>query len=280
MPAPQQHLTIGQMRITYLPDGYAVFRPTAIFPTSHNEDWQHYQHLLNNDGLLVGSIGSYLIQTPDHTILVDTAHGLRHTQNDTMTLQGGELLTSLQRAGLHPTDIDIVFYTHLHIDHVGWTGRELDGKQPLTFLRAHHLVRSAEWQRFDDPNVSRSGVDQALKLLEPCIEFTGDGQSIAPGVVVYATPGHTAGHAALIVTSGHERAFLMGDAFHCTVQFERPDWTDIFDSNTELAKATRQRVIEELARPATYAAAAHFSDTVFGCLTSQQNKLLWRSAQL
>lgn len=279
IPAPQQHLTIGQTRITYLPDGYAFFNPTAVFPTTSDEDWQAYRHLLNGDGLLVGSIGSHLIQTPDHTILVDTAHGPRHTQNDIMMLHGGDLLTSLQQAGVNPTDIDIIFYTHLHIDHVGWTGRELDGQQTLTFSRARHLTRSAEWRRFDDPKVPRRGVEQALKLLEPCIEFVEDGQSIASGVVVHATPGHTTGHASLIVSSSQERAIIMGDAFHSAIQFEHPEWTNTFDSDAELAKVTRQCLIEELAKPATYAVGTHFADTVFGSLTSQQSQLLWQPAE-
>jgi len=280
IPASQQHLTIGQIRITYLPDGYAVFKPTAVFPTSSSEDWQHYQHLLNDDGLLVASIGSHVIQTPDHTILIDTAHGPRHTENDIMTLHGGELLSSLQRAGLELNDVDIVFYTHLHIDHVGWTGRELDGQQTLTFPLARHLVRSAEWRRFDDPTVHRRGVEQALKLLDPCIAFVEDGQSLAPGVVVHATPGHTVGHSALIIASGHQRAIIMGDTFHSPVQFEHPEWTNIFDSDTELAKVTRQHVIAELAKPATYAVGTHFADTVFGSLASLQDKHLWQPAQL
>jgi glyoxylase-like metal-dependent hydrolase (beta-lactamase superfamily II) len=279
-PATQQQLTIGQIRITYLPDGYAIFKPAAVFPTSSDEDWQHYQHLLNEDSLLVASIGSHLIQTPDRTILVDTSHGPRHTQNNIMTLQGGDLPASLQQAGVGFDDIDIVFYTHLHIDHVGWTGRLVDGKQVLTFSRARHLVCSAEWRRFDDPSVSRRGVDEALKLLEPCIEFVEDGQAIAPGVVVHATPGHTVGHAALVVTSGDERAFVMGDAFHSIAQFEHPEWTDIFDSDAELAKVTRRRLIAELAKPATYATGAHFADIIFGSLASLQNKYLWQPAEM
>ncbi len=63
-PASQQQLTIGQIRITYLPDGYAFLNPTSVFPTSSTEDWQHYRRLLNDDGLLVGSLGAHLIQTP------------------------------------------------------------------------------------------------------------------------------------------------------------------------------------------------------------------------
>jgi glyoxylase-like metal-dependent hydrolase (beta-lactamase superfamily II) len=279
-PAPQQSLTIGQVRITYLPDGYVIFNPALVFPTSNSAEWQRHQYLLNENGLLVGSIGSYLIQTPDRTILVDTAQGPGHKQNSIMTLHGGELLASLRQAGLDPTDIDIVFYTHLHIDHVGWTGRIIDGESTMTFPRARHLLRQAEWRRFADPAVSRRDVEQALNLLESCVEFAEDGQSIAPGVVVHATSGHTAGHAALLVTSGHERIFIMGDAFHSIIQFEYPDWTDIFDSDTELARATRLRLIEELTKPATYAAAAHFADTVFGHLTVQQGKVCWQPAQL
>jgi hypothetical protein len=109
--ASQQQLTIGQIRITYLPDGYAVFKSSATFPTSSSEDWQHYRHLFNDDGLLVGSIGSHLIQTPMHTMLVDASYDPQHFQGNIMTLHGGELLTSLQQAGLEPADIDIVFYT-------------------------------------------------------------------------------------------------------------------------------------------------------------------------
>jgi glyoxylase-like metal-dependent hydrolase (beta-lactamase superfamily II) len=271
---------MGQVRITYLPDGYAIFKPTSIFPTSTDEDWQRYRHLLNEDGLLVGSIGSHLIQTPDYTILVDTSHGPRHTQNNMMTLQGGDLLASLQQAGIEVNDIDIVFYTHLHIDHVGWTGRLVDGKQTLTFTRARHMVRSAEWRRFDDPSVSRRGVDEALKLLEPCVELVEDGQAIAPGVVVYATPGHTVGHSALIVTSGDERAVILGDAFHSTVQFEHPEWTDTFDSDAELAKLTRRQLIEDLAKPATYAGGIHFADAIFGRLVPWQDKHVWQQVGL
>jgi hypothetical protein len=244
-PAPQQSLTIGQVRITYLPDGYVIFNPALVFPTSNSAEWQRHQYLLNENGLLVGSIGSYLIQTPDRTILVDTAQGPGHKQNSIMTLHGGELLASLRQAGLDPTDIDIVFYTHLHIDHVGWTGRIIDGESTMTFPRARHLLRQAEWRRFADPAVSRRDVEQALNLLESCVEFAEDGQS-----------------------------------FHSIIHFEYPDWTDIFDSDTELARATRLRLIEELTKPATYAAAAHFADTVFGHLTVQQGKVCWQPAQL
>jgi hypothetical protein len=64
--ALQQHITLDPIRITYLPDGYALFNPIFLFPTTTPEDWQSYQHLRNQDGQLVASSGAYIIQTPDH----------------------------------------------------------------------------------------------------------------------------------------------------------------------------------------------------------------------
>src|SRR5258708_3188783 len=117
--AAYHSVTLGDVRVTYLPDGYILFNPTALFPTTTTEDWQHYQHLLDTNGQLVGSIGAYLIQTPGHTLLVDTAYGPRSFDQGIFKAHGGKLLSSLKLAGLDPTDIDIVFFTHLHSDHVG-----------------------------------------------------------------------------------------------------------------------------------------------------------------
>ena len=36
-------------------------------------------------------------------------------------LSGGSLLKNLESAGAKPEDITDVFFTHLHIDHCGWT---------------------------------------------------------------------------------------------------------------------------------------------------------------
>ena len=73
--APQQHILLDTIRITYVPDGYALFSPTDLFPTTIPPDWQPYQHLLNRDGQLVSSVGAYIIQTPNYAILVDAGYG-------------------------------------------------------------------------------------------------------------------------------------------------------------------------------------------------------------
>lgn len=48
-------------------------------------------------------------------------------------------LTKLVAAGFPSDTIDFVVCTHLHVDHVGWNTRLLDGKWIPTFPRARYL---------------------------------------------------------------------------------------------------------------------------------------------
>jgi glyoxylase-like metal-dependent hydrolase (beta-lactamase superfamily II) len=278
--APQQHITLGSIRVTYLPDGHALFNPTFLYPTTTLADWQPYQHLLNQDGQILASIGAYIIQTPGHTILVDAGFGPGQFALETNAfLQGGELLLSLQNAGLTPADIDIVFFTHLHPDHVSGIIRQVDGEQGLLFPNARFLVRRPEWLRFANPAESRFGIEDALRLLEPRIELIEGNELLVPEITVLATPGHETGHASLQISVGEQRAILLGDIFHNNVQVEHPDWTNTFDHDPDLAKRTRQYVLHELAKPETIGIASHFANAVFGRVTLAQGKYQWHMLQ-
>ncbi|GHO63686.1 MBL fold hydrolase [Ktedonobacter sp. SOSP1-52] len=262
--ATYSSITPGNVRITYLPDGYILFNPTAVFPTTTATDWQFYRNYLDDNGQLVGSLGAYLLQTPEHTILIDTGLGPRTYESSRFKCYAGQLLSNLERAGLDPANIDIVFFTHMHSDHVNGAAREVNGELVLTFPNARYLVRSAEWHRFDNQPESRASVADALNLLEHRIEFAEEGEYIVPGVRVLATPGHTAGHASLLVTAGEERVIILGDIFHSAVQIEHPEWTNSLDSgDPEQAKVTRRQMLQELARPLTTGVATHVANSVF-----------------
>lgn len=55
-------LPIGDVRITFIPDGLVLFQPTGIFPTTTEADWRTYPSFLNEQGLLVGSMGAFVVQ--------------------------------------------------------------------------------------------------------------------------------------------------------------------------------------------------------------------------
>ncbi|GHO98080.1 MBL fold hydrolase [Reticulibacter mediterranei] len=257
-------ITPGSVRITYLPDGYILFNPTAVFSTTTTADWQFYQNYLDDNGQLVGSLGAYLLQTPEHTILIDTGLGPRTYESNRFKCYGGQLLFNLERAGLDPADIDIVFFTHMHADHVNGVVREVNGEPALTFPNARYLVRGAEWHRFDNQPETRASVAGTLNLLEHHIGFAEEGEDIVPGVRVLATPGHTAGHSSLLITTDEERVIILGDIFLSAIQIEHPEWTSSLDSgDPEQAKVTRRQMLQELAQPSTTGVATHVADSVF-----------------
>jgi len=82
-------------------------------------------------GRLLISVHSFLVRTPRLTVLVDTCCGSgrdRGPESPFDRLSTG-YLDELERAGVRPEQVDLVFCTHLHVDHVGWNVLERDGRQ-------------------------------------------------------------------------------------------------------------------------------------------------------
>src|SRR5215510_6131477 len=53
---------------------------------------------------------------------------------------------NLAAAGIQPEQIDYVFCTHMHVDHVGWNTRLQDGRWVPTFPNAKYIFARKEWQ--------------------------------------------------------------------------------------------------------------------------------------
>lgn len=275
--APLQSVSVGQFRVTLLPDGGGIASPAATFPPSGEQAWQAYADLLTPDGKLITTIGAFLIETGDRKILLDTGIGPVNLDFPGFGVyQGGQLLESLARAGLTRDQITDVVYSHLHVDHVGWTSIVKDGQRQLTFPNARHLVAAAEWQFWHGgENPAGPNPETVQEPLEPVIQFIAGGEEIVPGLAVLATPGHTPGHISLAVDGGAQRLIIIADLMYSVVQFAQPAWSAAFDGNPEQANATRQAMFQELAQPNTLTAAGHFADAVFGVVTAEQGQHRW-----
>lgn len=259
-------MRIGDLQLHPISDGTFIARPPYfgdhIPPLAHPE-------LFDRDGAAWLPIGCFLVRAGDRVILVDAGLGpAMDDMSGEMYLVGGQLLTGLRAHGVTTFDVTDIICTHLHLDHVGWLF-DLDSKP--VFPHATVWYGAADREHF----VTGSGhmlahIRQGFLApantdrLRPIDRDT----TIAPGVSAMLAPGHTPGHLCVVLSAGHRRVLLLGDAITCPVQLDEPTWHSNGDVDPDLADRTRQRLWGELQDGVTVGAGAHFPELRFGRVLS------------
>ena len=106
-------------------------------------------------GHLILAIQSFVLRAAGRTILLDSCVGEEKERPliaDFHRRQRSGFLDRLAQGGVRPESVDIVFCTHLHVDHVGWNTRLRDGRWVPTFPNARYLAGRREfdyWQQQD-----------------------------------------------------------------------------------------------------------------------------------
>lgn len=275
-PASQSSISVGDIRITYLPDGEAHLSATGVFPASTDVAWQSHQQWLDDDGWWVASVGGFLVETGDRKLLVDLGFGDQTFEAPGFArAEGGRFLESLKQAGVLPEEIDTVVLTHLHSDHTGW----ISDRESLTFPNATYLIgNDEEWTFFQEHTDVPFHPGDSVRALENHFGTTSDGEAVAPGVNVRATRGHTPGHQSVVVSSGAARAIIMGDILHCPAQITEPEWNTIFDVDVALARRVREELLAEAEATGTVMCCGHIGISVFGRVLPGDGKRMWQIA--
>jgi glyoxylase-like metal-dependent hydrolase (beta-lactamase superfamily II) len=86
--------------------------------------------------------GAYAVHSGDTITLVDTGLGPPPGEENFMYRRQGWLPQSLRDAGIAPADVDIVFSTHHHSDHIGWN--TIAGRPH--FDRARYVSPAESWE--------------------------------------------------------------------------------------------------------------------------------------
>lgn len=290
-PAPFCQIDVGDIEVTFVPDGYIYSEPLGSFPGSTPEMWSANTHLLDSNGLVVMSLGTLLIRTAGKLVLVDLGWGPSSMEFSRPGgasgggIGGGRMLENLAALGVRPANVDAVLFSHLHSDHTGWIidpSSSTDGGDepgnPL-FANAEHYLSQAEWDYWSNVSLTGPGPRpsaEQLAVLAKRITFVEDGDHPFPGIDVMATSGHTPGHLSFVISSGDERAVVLGDAVHCPIEIEQPELTFMADVDPALAQRTRVHIEQELLKEGTIAAAPHFADLVFGRLMPGQGRTTWQ----
>jgi glyoxylase-like metal-dependent hydrolase (beta-lactamase superfamily II) len=206
------------------------------------------------------SVNGFLINTGSKLILIDAGAGGLFGP----TL--GKLIANLKASGYSPEQVDEIYITHMHGDHIG--NLVTNGK--VTFPKA--IVRAGKadadfWlsqANMDKaPDAMKDFFKGAMTSINPYatagkfkpIDAAGE---LVPGIKAIPAPGHTPGHTIYEVSSKGQKLIVVGDIMHvAAVQFPDPTVTIQFDSDPKVAAASRKKLFAEVAKDGSFMAIAH-----------------------
>jgi len=208
------------------------------------------------------SHNGYLVNTGSKLVLVDPGAG---------TMLGpttGDLINNLRAAGYRPEQVDEIYITHLHTDHVG--GLVAGGQRAFPNAIVRISKRDADYWLSEAnmraaPEASKRFFQTAMAAVNPYIDagklkvFEGVIE-LVPGVRAEPAYGHTPGHTMYVVESKNEKLVLWGDIVHvAAVQFDDPSVTIGYDVDAVLAASEHDRALADAAKNGYLIGGAHIS---------------------
>jgi len=216
----------------------------------------------------------YLVNTGTKLVLIDT--GAAGLFGPTL----GKLQANLKAAGYQPEQVDEIYITHIHPDHVGG----LIANGAIAFPNATLRIDKADVDFWLDeakmkaaPEASKGFFQGAMASVNPYVAakklstFTG-ATELVPGVRAEPSHGHTPGHTTYIVESDGQKLELWGDLMHAAaVQFPDPSVTIQFDTDSKAAAAARKSAYADAAKKGYLVGITHVSFPGVGHLRAAAN---------
>jgi glyoxylase-like metal-dependent hydrolase (beta-lactamase superfamily II) len=155
-------MKVGAAEVLPVLDGTLVSKvgATKPLPDPGSLTWQEQHGTFRADGMMVSTLGAFLVRTGDRVVLIDAGSGqefpggyrppvldlsdesdelvgtyrrrglteddLRRVASDLgrIELTQGRLPGSMEGIGVRPEDVTDVMFTHLHFDHIGWASAQ------------------------------------------------------------------------------------------------------------------------------------------------------------
>lgn len=251
-------LKLGNFEVTSILDGFIELDPRLLTAPP-----ELVQRLLEASNLPYGPIrtpvNTFLVNTGDKLVLLDTGGAKFLGPN------AGRLVQGLAAAGVEPSQIDEVYITHMHGDHLhGAVTPEGAALFPNAVLRiaqqdvdywlspeVEAAAPAAQKGRFMPAKRAKAAYGDRLKPFK-------HGEELTPGIASVAAVGHTPGHTCFMVTSGTARMLAVGDLIHIApVQFANPEVTIAFDWEPAKASSARMNMFDLAAKDDILVAAVH-----------------------
>jgi glyoxylase-like metal-dependent hydrolase (beta-lactamase superfamily II) len=259
-------MLVGDVTLTPVLDALGVLGAcNDLYPDVPIEQWDPFRPTYPE--LFIGDmwrlpVACTVIQGHGRTVLVDAGLG-----------PAGRSGWELEREGLLaaslPDPIDTVFFTHLHIDHVGW----LD--DPAVFGDARIAVH-ADALAYALEHTPVEWLPGRLEELRDRVDTVSPGDEVLPGVRVVAYPGHYPGHLGLDVGG---KAVLIGDAAPHPALLDECNWHFRYDHDAPLASRTRAALVESVVDTDTLVVCGHYPGSGIGRLVRRDGQVQWEQAR-
>ena len=261
---------VGNVKITKIVELETVGSTRFILPLASNEEIRQLPwlipHFATEEGRLKMSIHSLVVETPARRILVDTGLGNDKQGRNVPTWNNrqGPFLETMRTAGFPPESIDTVLCTHLHVDHVGWNTKLVDGRWVPTFANARYLFGKAEFEHWRDHSAEPDKAAVFEDSVQPIVDagkadLVGSSDKICEEMTLLPTPGHSPGHMSIHIRSNGEEALLTGDVAHHPCQMAHLEWSSTADSDPVQSVVTRRELFSRFADSPVLVIGGHFN---------------------
>ena len=237
-------IQVDSLRVTWIKDNAGdKLMPRSLFPDAPDG-------VIEELGLQNGipsTVSVFLAETPAGRILFDTGLGAPDSG----------LLEGLKALGLTPSDIQYVYLTHFHGDHIGGMLQA----DTVAFPAAEVYASKAEYDAWmERPAEKRAQVADVLGRYKERLHLFQFGDTLPGGVVAVDAVGHTPGHTAFRLG----RVLVVGDLMHgAALQKPHPEYCASYDESKEQAIAARKRLLKEVADKGLVMAGMHFPAPAF-----------------
>ena len=216
-------------KVTWLQDNQGEkLNPRSLFSDASDSLFAS----LNLPDGIPASVSTFLLQIDGKNILFDAGLGAF----------GGQTLNRMAALGVNPDDINLVYLTHFHVDHIaGLVAKDGDGKDVKVFKNAGVYAGKVEYDAWMNDIPKNDLQKMVIGLYKDSLHLFAFGDSLPHGVLALDAVGHTPGHTAFQVSN----LLVVGDLMHgYALQKDHPEINSNYDMDKEKSIESRKRLMQ------------------------------------
>ena len=178
------------------------------------------------------SVSTFLLQVDGKNILFDAGLGAF----------GGQTTKRLEALGIKADDINIIYLTHFHADHIaGLVTKDDKGKDVKVFKNASVYAGKIEYKAWMK-RIPKNDLQKAVMgIYKDSLHLFKFGESLPHGVLALNAVGHTPGHTAFQFGN----LLIIGDLMHgYALQKDHPEINSNYDMDKKKSIESRKRILQ------------------------------------